>query len=122
MLQSRGVQLQSGAQTKQCPAQSTVKASRTRIPAKTALTNHSVAMPVRTQHALNFHAVPKRCVQVAVSGLSEAAPGKIKLGFAGIGIMGNAMVANLIRAGYEVHVWNRNAAKCEPLIAMGAKV
>eukprot|EP00983_Pelagomonas_calceolata_P027734 871099-Pelagomonas_calceolata.AAC.6 len=43
-------------------------------------------------------------------------------GFAGIGIMGNAMVANLIRAGYEVHVWNRNAVKCEPLVAMGAKV
>eukprot|EP00197_Chlamydomonas_leiostraca_P011313 CAMPEP_0202865804 /NCGR_PEP_ID=MMETSP1391-20130828/6361_1 /ASSEMBLY_ACC=CAM_ASM_000867 /TAXON_ID=1034604 /ORGANISM="Chlamydomonas leiostraca, Strain SAG 11-49" /LENGTH=322 /DNA_ID=CAMNT_0049545681 /DNA_START=91 /DNA_END=1059 /DNA_ORIENTATION=- len=54
--------------------------------------------------------------------LAKAEPGKTKLGFAGIGIMGLAMTRNLIKAGYEVYVWNRNPAKCDPLKAEGAKV
>ncbi|KAG2500279.1 hypothetical protein HYH03_001857 [Edaphochlamys debaryana] len=36
--------------------------------------------------------------------------------------MGLAMTRNLLKAGYEVVVWNRNPAKCEPLAAEGAKV
>ena len=37
-----------------------------------------------------------------------------------MGIMGQAMAANLVKAGLEVSVWNRTAEKCEPLIKHGA--
>ncbi len=43
------------------------------------------------------------------------------IGFLGLGIMGHAMAANLVRAGYEVTVWNRSPEKCAPLVALGAK-
>ncbi|KAG2439550.1 hypothetical protein HXX76_004903 [Chlamydomonas incerta] len=60
------------------------------------------------------------CAQAAP--LVEAAPGKTTLGFIGIGIMGLAMTRNLLKAGYQVVVWNRNPDKCGPLAAEGAKV
>lgn len=44
-----------------------------------------------------------------------------KYGFLGLGIMGSAMAANLVKAGYDVTVWNRTPAKCAPLLALGAK-
>ncbi|MFH9400908.1 NAD(P)-dependent oxidoreductase [Streptomyces sp. NPDC017638] len=40
----------------------------------------------------------------------------------GTGIMGAAMVRNLVRAGHTVRVWNRTRAKAEPLAADGARV
>ncbi|WP_136809941.1 NAD(P)-dependent oxidoreductase [Desulfosediminicola flagellatus] len=43
-----------------------------------------------------------------------------KYGFLGIGIMGKAMVANLLQAGLDVTVWNRTASRCDSLIDMGA--
>ena len=43
-----------------------------------------------------------------------------KIGFVGIGLMGVRMAANLIRAGFQVQVWNRTARKCDPLLEMGA--
>jgi 3-hydroxyisobutyrate dehydrogenase-like beta-hydroxyacid dehydrogenase len=43
-----------------------------------------------------------------------------KYGFLGMGIMGQAMAANLLKAGLEVSVWNRTVEKCEPLIKLGA--
>ena len=46
----------------------------------------------------------------------------MKLAFAGMGIMGSAMAANLLKAGHEVTVWNRSAEKCRPLQEAGAKV
>ncbi|WP_318556332.1 NAD(P)-dependent oxidoreductase [Geobacter anodireducens] len=42
-------------------------------------------------------------------------------GFLGLGIMGGPMAANLVRAGFDVTVWNRNPAKCAPLVALGAR-
>lgn len=44
----------------------------------------------------------------------------MKIGFLGLGRMGAAMAANLVRAGHEVVVWNRTAKRAEPLIAQGA--
>lgn len=41
-------------------------------------------------------------------------------GFLGIGIMGQAMAANLLHAGLPVTVWNRTVSRCQPLIDMGA--
>ena len=43
-----------------------------------------------------------------------------KYGFLGLGIMGQAMAANLLKAGFDVTVWNRTAEKCESLIRNGA--
>ncbi|MBR7889495.1 NAD(P)-dependent oxidoreductase [Marinomonas sp. A79] len=44
------------------------------------------------------------------------------IGFLGLGIMGKAMAINLVNAGFDVTVWNRNPAKCEDLVAIGAKL
>jgi 3-hydroxyisobutyrate dehydrogenase len=44
-----------------------------------------------------------------------------RVGFIGLGIMGAPMAANLLRAGFELTVWNRTAAKCEPLLKAGAR-
>jgi 3-hydroxyisobutyrate dehydrogenase-like beta-hydroxyacid dehydrogenase len=43
-------------------------------------------------------------------------------GFLGLGIMGNAMAKNLLKAGFQVTVWNRSPEKCAELAAFGAKV
>ncbi|HEJ1110181.1 TPA: DUF1911 domain-containing protein [Pseudomonas aeruginosa] len=44
----------------------------------------------------------------------------MKVGFLGLGGMGTAMATRLVQAGLEVTVWNRSAAACEPLVALGA--
>jgi len=43
-----------------------------------------------------------------------------RVGFIGLGIMGGAMAGNLLKAGFEVCVWNRSPAKMEKLAAAGA--
>lgn len=43
------------------------------------------------------------------------------LGFAGIGLMGLPMCRRLLAAGYPLAVWNRNPAKCIPLVEAGAR-
>ena len=43
------------------------------------------------------------------------------IGFIGVGVMGKSMAANLIRSGYEVHVYNRTKGKASELIDLGAK-
>lgn len=43
-----------------------------------------------------------------------------KIAYLGLGIMGQGMAANLLKAGYPVTVWNRTAARCEPLVDQGA--
>jgi 3-hydroxyisobutyrate dehydrogenase-like beta-hydroxyacid dehydrogenase len=47
---------------------------------------------------------------------------KQKVGFMGLGIMGTAMAANLLKAGYPVMVYNRTPEKAEPLVKLGAGV
>jgi len=47
---------------------------------------------------------------------------KPKLGFVGIGLMGEPMAMRLLKAGYEVAVWNRTADKCKAVIAAGAQL
>ena len=46
----------------------------------------------------------------------------MRLGFIGLGNMGAAIAANLLRAGHEVTVWNRTAAKSQALMNAGAVV
>jgi 3-hydroxyisobutyrate dehydrogenase len=45
-----------------------------------------------------------------------------KIGWIGLGRMGEAMVKRLLQAGYEVEVWNRTRSKAEPLAKYGAVV
>lgn len=46
----------------------------------------------------------------------------MKIGFIGLGIMGSAMAANLVKAGYDVTVWNRSPDACQLLAGMGATI
>ena len=44
----------------------------------------------------------------------------MSIAFLGIGNMGAGIAANLVAAGHDVTVWNRSAAKTEPLVEAGA--
>lgn len=45
-----------------------------------------------------------------------------KVGFIGIGVMGQPMAANLLGAGLDLVVWNRSPERCTPLRERGATV
>ena len=45
-----------------------------------------------------------------------------KIGWIGAGRMGSPMAERLLKAGYDVSIWNRTRAKAEPLAAKGGKV
>ena len=45
----------------------------------------------------------------------------MKIAFVGTGVMGQGMVANLLKAGHEVTVYTRTKAKADGLLALGAK-
>ena len=45
-----------------------------------------------------------------------------RVGFVGLGIMGAPMAANILKAGFELTVWNRTTARAEPLLALGARL
>lgn len=80
-----------------------------------------VPVPSRSVLSQSRHAQPLKR-RLAIEAAAEMAPEQTKIGFVGIGIMGLAMARNLLKAGYEVMVWNRNADKCKPLADEGAKV
>jgi 3-hydroxyisobutyrate dehydrogenase len=44
-----------------------------------------------------------------------------KVGFIGLGIMGQGMAHNILKAGFPLTVWNRTASKMEPLVEAGAQ-
>ena len=46
---------------------------------------------------------------------------KTVIGFIGTGVMGKSMAGYLLKAGYELYVYNRTRAKAEDLLAKGAK-
>ena len=43
------------------------------------------------------------------------------IGFIGLGIMGLPMAGHLLKAGYELQVYNRTQSKADELVAAGAK-
>ena len=47
---------------------------------------------------------------------------KESIGFIGLGIMGGAMAANLLKAGFDLTVWNRTPSRITPLAQAGAAV
>src|SRR5215831_641493 len=65
-------------------------------------------------------AVP-RPRQVPCRTMNAAEPGKTRVGFVGLGLMGLPMARNILKAGYQLTVWNRTAAKAAPLVAGGAE-
>jgi 3-hydroxyisobutyrate dehydrogenase-like beta-hydroxyacid dehydrogenase len=44
------------------------------------------------------------------------------ISYLGLGTMGSGMASNLLKAGYEVTIWNRTAEKCKPFARKGARV
>ena len=44
------------------------------------------------------------------------------ISYLGLGTMGSGMASNLLKAGYKLTVWNRNAQKCKPFARKGACV
>lgn len=47
---------------------------------------------------------------------------KQRIGWIGLGNMGTPMATNLLKAGFEVAVYNRTQSKAQPLVEMGAKL
>jgi 3-hydroxyisobutyrate dehydrogenase len=45
-----------------------------------------------------------------------------RIGWIGLGRMGEAMVKRLIKAGHPARVWNRTRSKAEPLVEYGAQI
>ncbi len=45
---------------------------------------------------------------------------KERIGFIGLGIMGRGMADNLMRAGFDITVWNRTAERMTPFVERGA--
>src|SRR5580704_1681729 len=45
-----------------------------------------------------------------------------KIAYLGLGTMGSGMASNLLKASYELTVWNRSAEKCDPFARKGAHV
>lgn len=43
-----------------------------------------------------------------------------RVGFIGLGIMGRGMAHNLLKAGFELRVWNRTASRADELVQAGA--
>ena len=43
-----------------------------------------------------------------------------KIGFIGVGIMGKSMVRNLMKAGYELHIYARHPEKVADVVEEGA--
>jgi 3-hydroxyisobutyrate dehydrogenase len=43
-----------------------------------------------------------------------------RIGFIGLGIMGGGMARNLLKAGFDLTVWNRTASRMQPLVDAGA--
>jgi 3-hydroxyisobutyrate dehydrogenase len=57
-----------------------------------------------------------------VSEESTMASNTQKIGWIGMGRMGFPMAERLIKAGYDVSIWNRTRTKAEPLAKIGGKV
>lgn len=58
--------------------------------------------------------------QAGIAGGSAMAVGRPRLGFIGIGLMGEAMVRRLRERGWAVTVWNRDPARLETVLPHGA--
>ena len=46
----------------------------------------------------------------------------MKIGFIGLGLMGNLMAKNILKSGFDLTVYNRTSTKTEEFKKLGAKV
>jgi 3-hydroxyisobutyrate dehydrogenase-like beta-hydroxyacid dehydrogenase len=76
----------------------------------------ATAMPGKwTAHSLQtFASHQARC-------FANYGDGHMKIGFIGLGRMGSAMAANLVKAGHDVTVFNRSPEKRRALVELGAR-
>ncbi|GFS76783.1 putative oxidoreductase GLYR1 homolog [Trichonephila clavipes] len=56
----------------------------------------------------------------AVLRAKNITPTSKKIGFIGLGMIGQRIVKNLLDSGHDVSVWNRTPSKCEQFTAVGA--
>ena len=54
--------------------------------------------------------------------MQSASASKTKVGLIGLGLMGQPMGMNLLKAGFPLTVWNRTTSRANELVAMGAKL
>jgi 3-hydroxyisobutyrate dehydrogenase-like beta-hydroxyacid dehydrogenase len=54
--------------------------------------------------------------------VESAASSKTKVGLIGLGLMGQPIGMNLLKAGHPLTVWNRTASRANELVASGAKL
>jgi len=57
----------------------------------------------------------------AQAGDSIVSDSKPTVGCAGAGILGSAIARRLLESGFQVSIWNRDAAKVAPLVELGAR-
>jgi 3-hydroxyisobutyrate dehydrogenase-like beta-hydroxyacid dehydrogenase len=66
----------------------------------------------------------QRCIHIKfqrpIGPASSSEATVATIGMMGLGAMGGRMAARLIEAGHTVRVWNRTAARAQPLVAAGA--
>lgn len=54
--------------------------------------------------------------------LPSIVPGQTKLGWIGTGVMGKSMCGHLMKAGFEMTIYNRSQSKTQELVGLGAKL
>ncbi len=54
--------------------------------------------------------------------MESAASSKAKVGLIGLGLMGQPIGMNLLKAGHALTVWNRTTSRAKELVALGAKL
>jgi 3-hydroxyisobutyrate dehydrogenase-like beta-hydroxyacid dehydrogenase len=54
--------------------------------------------------------------------VESAASSKAKVGLIGLGLMGQPIGVNLLKAGHALTVWNRTSSRANELVALGAKL
>src|SRR5262249_58850669 len=55
-------------------------------------------------------------------GVFRRTPLKPAVGVMGLGLMGQPMSMNILKAGYPLTVWNRTASRADELVAAGARL
>eukprot|EP00884_Botryococcus_braunii_P001349 jgi/Botrbrau1/11214/Bobra.0075s0010.1 len=89
--------------------------------------NHVYSLVDLKEHLLCSSLAVVRTCQSRSRRIRHAAAATVnsatsKIGFIGMGLMGVPMAINLVKAGYNVTVWNRSPAKAAPVQQAGGKV
>jgi 3-hydroxyisobutyrate dehydrogenase-like beta-hydroxyacid dehydrogenase len=69
-----------------------------------------------------YAAMPSNFIALREALVESAASSKAKVGLIGLGLMGQPIGMNLLKAGHALTVWNRTTSRANELVAMGAKL